>query len=996
MRLIQAASAADRLPLPGDAEQAARGLESWHERAAETADPALAGVLRALADDSTGARLLTGVFGSSPFLTQAMLAEPSFIARLDRDGPDATVAGVLAEVAGLAGAEADQARVMRGLRIARRRIAVAVGLADLTGAWTLEQVTGALSAFAEAAVSASVRLLLGEAAAAGHIELPDPADAARGSGYFVLAMGKLGARELNYSSDIDLIVLYDESRVRYVGKEDPGACFVRVTRRLVRMLEERTPDGYVFRTDLRLRPDPYSTPLAVSGRAAEAYYESMGQNWERAAMIKARPIAGDHEAGLAFLRFLRPFVWRRHLDFAAVQDIHSIKRQIVSHRGGGTVAVAGHNVKLGRGGIREIEFFAQTQQLIWGGREPSLRVAPTLPALDALVAAGRVEPATRDALAAAYRYLRAVEHRLQMVADRQTHSLPESPAELDRFARFLGYPDTAAFEAELVAVLRAVEAGYAGLFEEAPSLGAEPGSLVFTGTDPDPETLATLRGLGFREVESIWAAISNWHRGRYRATRSTRARELLTELKPRLLRALAGAGDPDAAFMRFDAFLAALPAGVQLFSLFHANPWLLDFMATVMGSAPRLAEILALHPIRIEALLVADCMAPIPDQATLAGELARALAQARDFTDVLDLARRWANDQQFRLGIQILRHATDADSAGPAFSDLAEATVAGLIPAVEAAFEAAHGRVPGGAHVVVALGKLGSREMTVGSDLDIVSLYDAPDGVEGSDGTKPLAVSTYYMRLNQRLVNALTAPTGEGKLYEVDLRLRPSGNKGPLAVSLEGFRHYHREEAWTWEHMALTRARAVAGDPDLARRVEDEIRAVLTRPRDPDRLLADVAEMRRRMIRERGKPGPWDVRHRRGGLVDCEFVAQYLQLRHARANPEVLAGNTTTAFARLAAAGLLDGAAADDLDRAVRLWRRVLGFLRLTIGAGAAVDAQTAAYKADLARTAGAADFAALQAAMDTAAERAYAQYRRLIDDPAEAPADSAAARSGA
>ena len=971
----------DRLPQPGRPEQVAIGLAHWHERAADSGDPDLDCFAREVANDSTGKALLAALFGNSPFLGDCLLAEMPFARRLLTAGPDAAWPAIQADLAALD--LADEETLKTGLRIQRRRTALTVALADIAGLWPLARVTGALTDFAEGALTIAVRHLLREAAEAGHIALANPAEPDQGSGYIVLGMGKFGARELNYSSDVDLIVLFDDSRVRYVGREDMGRCFVRITRKLVRLIEERTSDGYVARTDLRLRPDPSSTPMAVAVRAAEAYYESMGQNWERAAMIKARPVAGDREAGYAFLKFLVPFLWRRHLDFAAVQDIHSIKRQIMAHRGGATIAVAGHNVKLGRGGIREIEFFAQTQQLIWGGRDPRLRTPQTLEALDVLEHLGRIDAATNADLHAAYDFLRRVEHRLQMVADRQTHSLPSDAREIEAIARFMGFPDREGFETELIGQLSRVEARYAALFETSPSLAGAPGSLVFTGPEPDPDTLATLRSMGYRDPASLWQVVSNWHRGRYRAMRSQRARELLTELTPRLLAAFANASEPDATFMRFDAFLSALPAGVQIFSLFQANPWLLDFVSQIMGGAPRLAEHLSRHPVRLDAVLAGDFMSPLAEGATLAADLQRVLSEARDFGDALDLLSRWTHDQQFRLGVQLLRHATDADSAGPHYSALAETAVDELLPLVTQEFALAHGRLPGGGMVILAQGKLGGREMTVGSDLDLVTIYEVPGAVEGSDGPKPLPVSTYYIRLNARLVNAITASTGEGKLYEVDMRLRPSGNKGPIAAALEGFEHYHRSEAWTWEHMALTRARVIAGDAALAAKVAAAIHSILTQPRDPDRLLADVASMRARLLKEKRTSDPWDVKQRRGGLVDCEFIAQYLQLRHAAARPDILRTNTTEALAALAEAGLLDPAAADDLSAAMRLWRRVQGYIRLTIGEGGDVTAAGAAWQAGLARSAGAVDFADLEQQMSRAAAAALGHFERLIEAPA-------------
>ena len=594
----------------------------------------------------------------------------------------------------------------------------------------------------------------------------------------------------------------------------------------MRILDERTGDGYVFRTDLRLRPDPRSTPLAISVPAALTYYETVGQNWERAALIKARPVAGDLIAARHFLAELQPFVWRKNLDFAAIEDIHSIKRQIQAHKGGGRIAVEGHDIKTGRGGIREIEFFAQTQQLIWGGRMRALRVGPTCAALRALAATGRIDAAACDALIDHYRFLRRVEHRLQMVEDAQTHRLPSDRAGIARLAVFLGYKDPDGFVAELRARLGAVEKHYAELFEEAPSL-AGPGNLVFTGTEDDPETLATLARLGFAEPAQVAAMVRGWHHGRIRATRSQRAREILTEFVPELLRVFGGTAHPDTAILRFDRFLSQLPAGVQLFSLFHANPGLFSLVADIMAEAPLLAESLAHRPALLDAVLTAEFSARLPGRDGLADDLAALLSGARGFEDMLDLLRRWTNERRFQVGVQLLRRTIDGNEAGAALADIADAGLAALLPAVAADFARAHGEVPGGAFAIVAMGRLGSREMTLASDLDLILIYDAPDDVRRAPtGPRPLAVSAYYARLSQRLISAMTAPTAEGRLYEVDMRLRPSGESGPIASSLAAFAQYQREAAWTWEHMALTRARPIAGDPALAR---------TSRRRGPDR-----------------------------------------------------------------------------------------------------------------------------------------------------------------
>jgi len=975
-------------PPPGDADQMRLGFERWREAAQEIEDPSLAALMRDLAADAAGNRLLASLFGNSPFLTQCCLREPGLLLRLVQQGPEATFADVEDRLnRHLAAAPAEKA-LMQALRIAKRQVALIVAAADIAGWWPLERVTGALSRFADMALAGAARHLLAAAQRRGEIAAADPAIPEHGSGFIVLGMGKLGARELNYSSDVDLIVLYDAAKAHYSGRNDIGRFFARLAQELVRLIQQRTADGYVFRGDLRLRPDPGSTPPALSVAAALAYYEGAGQNWERAALIKARPVAGDIAAGAGFLAELRPFLWRKHLDFAAIRDIHSIKRQIDAHGGGSRIAVAGHNVKLGRGGIREIEFFAQTQQLIWGGRFPALRAPGTCEALEALALAGRIAAETATELQAAYRFLRRVEHRLQMVDDAQTHTLPADAAGLARFAAFMGFPSVQAFSAELRRHLGTVESRYAALFEEAPSLAA-PGNLVFTGAEDDPDTLKTLAGLGFADPAAVAALIRGWHHGRHRSTRSQRARELLTELVPTLLGAFGASANPDAALLRFDRFLARLPAGVQLFSLLYNNAGLLLLIAEIMAAGPRLADLLARRPGLLDGVLSEDFFDPPPPAAELAAELDRLLAGARNYEDALDLARRWVGDRKFQVGAQLLRARLDGEAAGAVFADIAAAAIAGLLPRVAADFARLHGEVRGGGMVVLGLGKLGSREMTMTSDLDLILVYDAPEAVEASDGQRPLAVSTYYARLSQRLINALTVSTADGNLYEVDMRLRPSGNKGPVASSLAAFRRYHRELAWTWEHMALTRARPVAGPAALAEATMAVVEEVLARPRERRRLAGEVAEMRRRMAEQHRNPPFWEIKHRRGGLIDIEFIAQYLQLRDAARNKHVLRQNTAAALAALAAAGALEASAAEELRRALALWRDVQGLIKLTVAEPFDEAQASPALKALLARGAGAVDFAALKADMEAAAARTLGHYRAIIEaeaNPEEHP----------
>uniref|UniRef100_UPI001FE0DC57 bifunctional [glutamine synthetase] adenylyltransferase/[glutamine synthetase]-adenylyl-L-tyrosine phosphorylase n=1 Tax=Paramagnetospirillum marisnigri TaxID=1285242 RepID=UPI001FE0DC57 len=960
------------------------GLARWAEAADGLDDADLAAFMRSLPSRPGIGLLLEGVFGNSPFLTLCLEKEPEFLRHTLDVGPDAALHGLIAGLERDLGEETDLARLTTQLRVAKRRCSLLAALADLGGAWPLEKVTGSLSLLAETAIRLAVRFLLRREVERGNLRLPHPDDPERDSGVIVLGMGKLGAGELNYSSDIDLIVFYDHEKLVYLGRKSIQECIIALTKDLVRILDERTADGYVFRTDLRLRPDPGSTPPAVALVAAEAYYEGFGQNWERAAMIKARQVAGDTETGAAFLKFLRPFIWRKSLDFAAIQDIHSIKRQINAHKGGRTIAVAGHNVKLGRGGIREIEFFAQTQQLIWGGRQPEMRVSGTLAALGALSAAGHVTPEVVADLTRAYHYLRKLEHRLQMVDDKQTQTMPSNPEQLAEIAAFMGYAGVDAFAADLTAHLMTVETHYAHLFEDAPALGAG-GNLVFTGGENDPETVHTITGLGFSNAEAVCSTIRGWHHGRVRATRSTRARELLTELTPALLNALGTTASPDDAFMRFDEFLGRLPAGVPLFSLFYANPSLLELVAEIMGDAPLLAEHLARRPTLLDSVLQAKFFEPLPPQSELEAELDKALSQADDFQQMLDISRSWANDRKFQVGVLTLRSVSESIEAARALSDIAGAVLSRLGPRVEEEFARAHGRVAGGAWVILAMGKAGGREMSATSDLDLILVYDAPPDSEESDGARPLAATTWFARLTQRMVSALTAKTGEGTLYEVDMRLRPSGNSGPIATSLESFTRYYDEAAWTWEHMALTRARVVAGDSALAARVEAVIRNVLTRERDSARLLADVAEMRERMAKEHKAASHWEVKHLRGGLVDIEFTAQYLQLTHGHARPEILNTNTAQALENACACGVLERGDRDALVEALRLWLAVQTVLRQTIAG--AFDEATAprGLKDVLVRAAGLTDFKTLTDRMDDCARDAFEVFTRLVATPAAA-----------
>jgi [glutamine synthetase] adenylyltransferase / [glutamine synthetase]-adenylyl-L-tyrosine phosphorylase len=954
-------------PVVHDGARATSALADLAERCrAAPAVAALGGLMTA----SPVRDLLAGIFGASPYLTSLVERDPAALQHALVASPEQRFAHLVAGVTGAAQSVPD---VMRALRLFKADVALLTALCDLGGAWPVMVATRRLSEAADAAVSAAVSFLFRQAHKKGDWLAPAEPKASQSSvlpeGYIVLAMGKHGAFELNYSSDIDLIVFYDAARVSVHPRLEVQPFLVRLTRDLVRLLNERTEHGYVFRTDLRLRPDPGSTPLAISTDAALNYYESVGQNWERAALIKARPVAGDIAAGERLLQELAPFIWRKYLDFAAIADIHAMKRQINAVRGFGRIAVAGHDIKVGRGGIREIEFFAQTQQLIAGGRQPALRVAETLVALERLAAAGWIEPEVRDELDRAYRFLRTVEHRLQMIADEQTQTLPEDADRLLRVARFCGFADIDAFAARLTGELERVQTHYARLFEHSPALTSGGANMVFAGEADDPGTLEALAGMGYARPSEVVAGVRAWHHGRYPAVRAPRSRELLTEVQPLLIAALAETADPDKAFIAFDQFLAGLPAGVQLFSLLKQNPALLELIAAIMGTAPRLARMLAQRPRALDAVLAPGFFGALPSGTDLGAMIAAELDGATDFQDVLDRARRIVHEQSFLIGVRVLTGSIGAAQAGGAYALLADGMIAAMQAEVEREMAKVHGHVPGGAMAVVAMGKLGGREMTAASDLDLIAVYDFDASAAMSDGSKPLPPTQYYTRLTQRLISALAAPTAEGSLYQVDMRLRPSGQKGPVATQLSGFIGYQQSEAWTWEHLALTRARVVSGPPALRSAVEQAIRAVLTRWRDAPATARDVREMRALIEREKGASDLWELKQVRGGLVDLEFIAQYLQLVHAHAHPDILSTNTVAAMVNLERAGLLPAPAADALLPAARVFANLTQVLRLCLD-GPFVPEKTAdGLKSLLVRAGEAPDFARLEA--DLAARQA-------------------------
>lgn len=887
-----------------------------------------------------------------------LLRAPERPAALHRDGVSGVVDAACALARDAAALECN--RAMSVLREAKAMVHLACAGADLSGLWRLEEVTGALSRFAEAAACAAVAL------AARRVD--GPGAPAAPPGLIVLAMGKLGAAELNYSSDIDLTVFFDPARFGPDAKRRAQ----RITQAMAQILEERTAEGYVFRVDLRLRPDPASTPVAVSTVFAEDYYQSLGQNWERAAFIKARALAGDLEGGEAFLASLRAFRWRRHLDYAAIADIRSIKRQIVSAAGDAGLAEPVFDLKRDQGGIRDVELFVQTQQLILGGRRPALQEPTTIGALAALALQGVITPGEAERLELAYRALRAVEHRLQMLEDEQTHAIPASAEEQARLAALCGRNSFAELSADLAEVRRSIVAIDATLFAPGETLADPLGSLSFTGVEDDPATLATLRGLGFHKPERVTETVRGWHHGRIRATRSQRARELLTELTPTLLRALAETGEPDAAFAAFQAFFGVLPAGVQTLSLLANHPPLLRELAGVFATAPRLAAGLGQRPGALDSLLEHRAQTEPGADDAAAMVLRERLQGAGDFERQLDEARRFHRDESLRIALHFLAGRMDGPQAGVAHTRLADACIQGLFDATTADC-AGRQRLPRGRIALMGLGKLGGRELAAGSDLDLLLVHDPIE--EGPESAA---------RFTQALIAALSAPTAEGPLYAIDMQLRPSGSKGPIAVRLSSFRRYYLEEAWTWELLALTRLRFVAGDAQLGAETLAAGAAALARPRDAAAQVADVIAMRAKMDAERPAHGLWDLKLRPGGLVDVEFAVQALSLGAARRFPDAVRANTGEAIARLMALGVLEPEAGDALLTA---WWRLTALsqlIRIAYGEPFVPEAAPQRLRQAMAARAGADDFPGLVARLEAEGPALRVLCRRLIGQAGE------------
>jgi glutamate-ammonia-ligase adenylyltransferase len=930
---------------PGNAERqqlAARFAGGPHVSASSNAEqilgnwlselePGQSAALDALLAHPFAKTILAGIAEFSPYLFDLVRADAARLIRVLKCDPEPHLAALIENTTRDVFAAPGETDVMHLLRRMKAEAALMIALCDIGGVWPVMRVTSALTDLAVASVQAALRFLLRQEVARGRMTAANHDRPEDGSGLIVLAMGKMGAGELNYSSDIDLIVFFDPQATSLVADIEPAPFFVRVTQALARLLQQRSGDGYVFRVDLRLRPDPASTQVAMSIEAALHYYEREGRTWERAAMIKARPCAGDAKAGEALVAELSPFVWRRHLDFAALADVHDMKRQMQTYRGQSGIAVEGHNVKVGRGGIREIEFFAQTQQLIAGGRHPQLRVRPTLQALQVLANSNWITFQAVEELTAAYEFLRRVEHRLQMIADEQTHALPEEPEAVERFAHFFGYDSRAAFAKDLLGHLNIVQGHYGKLFEGDPVGSAKLPEINYGAGPEDPRLIDHLATLGFKKPVMVAGTVQQWMAGDYRVLRNEATRNAFIEFIPGLIDGLAHAEDGDDAVAAFDRFLGALQRGGRLISLLSQNRDLVALVALILGAAPRLGDMLARQPQIMDGLIDPRFFGAMPDQKELSARLATTLQDAASYEDFLDRLRLFGQESLFLIGTRILSGTVSAQQASVAFADVAEGIVHTVHGLVTEQFAAQYGRIREQETAILAMGRLGSREMTASSDLDLILLYDFDTEAPDSDGERSLHGGQYFARLTQRLISAFTTRTNYGVLYDVDMRLRPSGRAGPVASRIDSFADYQEREAWTWEHMALTRARVISATPAFRGKIEDIIRSVLTRPRDAASTASDVADMRKAIALEKGEDDIWDLKLAAGGLVDIDFIAQYLQLAYAAEKPDILSVSTLQVLDNAARLGVLPLAETEVLRSAARLYHDLTQILRLCV-----------------------------------------------------------------
>ena len=836
--------------------------------------------------------LLARVVASSDFVARVLASGPDFLDEiLATSGlPPARKTGEIRHsVEQASRLAADRESLGRALRTLRQKEIARVGWRDLIGAAPLEEVVATLSELADAAIGAALHCAHREVAERHGEPLGD--DSGLPIRMTVLGLGKLGGRELNLSSDVDLIFIYPESgETNGERRISNQAFFTRVAQVLIDLLEAPTPEGIVFRTDMRLRPNGSSGPLTLSFDAMDHYYLTHGREWERYALIKARPVAGDLEGGKRLLDQLRPFIYRKYLDFGAIEAIRSMKELIERQLKQKNIE---GNIKLGRGGIREIEFIVQSHQLIYGGRNRNLQTPSFWCALDELQSLGILDSGRCEALHDTYDYLRRLEHRLQVLDDQQTHTLPDNPIALERIAWALGLDSNDLLLEQLPVIMDRVHNQFVDVFsqEDAPAVGDPDDFLVdlWQDTLPVDDASEKLSQLGFREPERVLRLLDDVRQSRFYTTFSREGRERMDRLMPLALRVCGTTASPEISLARFISVIEAIGRRSAYLSLLAENPLALQQLVQLITASSWIGNWIGQHPVILDELLdpITGFQTQVP--ADIMSELAEKLAgiQQTDLEAVMDLFREYRWGYSLRVGAADIAGLLDVNTVSHALSGLAEAVVERALDSARSSLTLDPPKESLSRFGVVAYGKLGSQELGYNSDLDIIFVYDEP-----SDKNTATTAEWrhYHARLVKRFVHILTTRTRAGNLYEVDLRLRPSGPSGAVVTPLHAFEHYLQSFARTWEHQALVRARMISGNDRLTRRFEDVRAKILRQPRDPDALAQAVIDMRRRTIDSncRSTAERFDLKLDKGGLVDIEFLVQFWVLRWAAAYPVLI------------------------------------------------------------------------------------------------------------
>ncbi len=891
---------------------------------------------------------LAAILAHSRHLQTSARAHPDLVTSVLAGGGETEMKHAVDSCQDAAATLSDETQMMAALRQLRQRSALCVALADMADLHDIETQMRWLSEAADAAVRSAVSYLFREAARRGQLTGDDIAadSGGAGCGLTVLALGKLGACELNYSSDIDLVLLHDPVDNPLSKRDTSQRFYVEMARGLVRLLSTATRDGIGWRVDLRLRPDPGATAVSIQREAAIGYYESIARTWERAAFIRARPIAGDIDMGTNFLAEITPFIWRRTLDYTVLDDMKMMLRRPAAGLGW-----EGYNLKTGPNGIRSIEFLTHVLQLVGGGRCPGLRVGSTLPALRELAAEKWITYDQCDQLGMQYLALRRAEHRLQMMGDAQTHSLPRTRAGIEEAARFMGHECAGDFLAALTRVLDQVAANTSHrLFAEtdddltdgdvANANGAKDANAKNTADDAplfdDEDRLASwLESRGFQRPADIAAVLDGWMAGRIAATRGERARSLLSRIMPPMIAHLSSAQDPDAAFAAFAGFVEGLPASVQIFSLLDHNRDLTRLLGDILVLSPRLGDRLRRHPMLFDLVLFASFFEPLPATDDLEAELRMAIT-GQPTELALDTVTRVTRERQFRAEVQHVSGVADRRALGTALAGIAEAAIRVIRDLAITDMQRRHGTIQGDLGVL-AMGRLGVGDLTATSDLDLVFVWDALEGEHstGIDGGKrSLGASSYFTRLAQTLANWLAGATGEGKLFTIDLRLRPNGEQSAVATSLARFTSYYEQEAWLWEKLALGKTRLVTPAANCGAAIINSLAAPRTTRLPHDAIAAALHDMRRRLRANYGDANEWQLRKQPGGISELDLLVQALRFLHAD-----LFGNDVVPVGILLSCLVETGRlAADDADAladADNLYADLQHVLRLVLGTSA-------------------------------------------------------------